>query len=53
MSSSTAAIPGLLAFRVEASLLYFNVDFVRDAILQHATAAAAPVHAVVLDLSSL
>src|SRR5262249_36280814 len=28
------AIPGVLAFRVEASLVYFNVDHVKETVLQ-------------------
>src|ERR1041384_7753157 len=31
---ATEAIPGLLIFRVESSLLYFNVEYVREAILR-------------------
>ncbi|MBX3463953.1 MAG: sulfate permease [Planctomycetes bacterium] len=45
-------IPGLLLFRVEASLLYFNVDFVRDAIWERLRREPAPVRRVVCDLST-
>jgi SulP family sulfate permease len=45
-------IPGLLIFRPEASLIYFNVDHVRDAIAERAQAEAAPPKLVVLDLSA-
>jgi MFS superfamily sulfate permease-like transporter len=30
------AVPGVLAFRVEASLVYFNVDHVLETVLQRA-----------------
>lgn len=45
-------IPGVLVFRVEASLLYFNVEHVRDALWQRIRAAAAPLQLVVCDLST-
>jgi high affinity sulfate transporter 1 len=45
------AIPGVLIFRVEASLLYFNVDHVR-AHLREAIAAAEALQLVVCDLSN-
>lgn len=45
-------VPGLLAFRCEASLLYFNVERVRSAVLAALRAAAAPVRLVVCDLST-
>ncbi len=45
-------VPGVLAFRVESSLLYFNVDSVREAVMQRIVAAAEPVRVVVCDLSS-
>ena len=45
------AVPGALMFRVEASLLYFNVEHVRDAVWQkirasHRTAEAGGVRSV-------
>ena len=46
------AIPGVLVFRVEASLLYFNVDHVRDAVWEKIRAAPAPPKLVVCDLST-
>ena len=46
------AIPGVLAFRVLASLLYFNVDHVRDAVWEKIRAAPAPPKLVVCDLST-
>ena len=47
------AVPGALVFRVEASLLYFNVDHVRDAVWQKIRAATAPLKLVVCDLSDI
>jgi high affinity sulfate transporter 1 len=46
------AVPGVLIVRVESSLLYFNVDHVRNAVWEALRAAAAPVRFVVWDLSS-
>ncbi len=45
-------VPGLLLFRVEASLVYFNVEHVRQAVLQRLGAATEPIRLVVCDLSS-
>jgi SulP family sulfate permease len=45
-------VPGALIVRVEAALLYFNVDHVREAIRQGVRAAPSPPRLVVLDLSS-
>jgi MFS superfamily sulfate permease-like transporter len=45
-------IPGVLIVRPESSLLYFNVDHVRDLILDRARAEAAPPSLVLLDLSA-
>ncbi len=45
-------IPGVLAFRVEASLLYFNVDIVAKAVLDRIVAEPADLRLVVADLSS-
>jgi MFS superfamily sulfate permease-like transporter len=44
--------PGALLFRVEASLMYFNVDYVQETVLQRAAAATPPPRVVVADLSS-
>jgi high affinity sulfate transporter 1 len=44
--------PGVLIFRPESSLLYFNMDHVRDTILDRARAEATPPRLVVLDLSA-
>lgn len=45
------AIPGVLLFRVESSLLYFNVDHVRS-IVWARIIAAMPLRLVVCDLSN-
>jgi MFS superfamily sulfate permease-like transporter len=45
-------IPGVLVFRPEASLLYFNMDHVRDTIVDRVGAEATPPMLVVLDLSA-
>jgi MFS superfamily sulfate permease-like transporter len=44
-------IPGVLAFRVEASLVYFNVDHVLQTVLQRVQAESPPQR-VVYDLSN-
>jgi high affinity sulfate transporter 1 len=45
-------IEGLLVFRAESSLLYFNAEHVMTAVLEALRAAPGPVRAVVCDLSS-
>jgi MFS superfamily sulfate permease-like transporter len=45
-------ISGVLIFRPESGLVYFNVDNVSDAILSHVRAEATPPKLVVLDLSA-
>jgi high affinity sulfate transporter 1 len=45
-------IPGVLVFRPESSLLYFNMDHVRETILDRARAETTPPKLVVLDLSA-
>jgi high affinity sulfate transporter 1 len=45
------AIPGVLAFRVEASLVYFNVDHVLETVLQRAQSEPG-LYRVVYDLSN-
>ncbi|PWB72834.1 MAG: DNA repair protein [Holophagae bacterium] len=45
-------VPGLLIVRVEAPLLYFNANHVRDTVRQHLGAAPEPVRAVIVDLST-
>ena len=46
------AVPGALMFRVEAALLYFNVEHVRDAVWRKIRASARPPELVVCDLST-
>jgi MFS superfamily sulfate permease-like transporter len=45
-------IPGILIFRPEASLVYFNVDHVRDSIADRVLAEVPPPQLVILDLSA-
>jgi high affinity sulfate transporter 1 len=45
-------IPGVLVFRPEASLIYFNVDHVRDSIADRVQAESPPPCLVILDLSA-
>jgi len=42
----------VLMFRVEASLLYFNVEHVRDAVSQKIRSTSGPLTLVVCDLST-
>ena len=45
-------IPGVLIFRPESSLLYFNMDHVRDTVLDRVRVEDTPPKLVVLDLSA-
>jgi MFS superfamily sulfate permease-like transporter len=45
-------IPGVLIVRPESSLLYFNMDHVRDTIAERVRAEITPPKLVVLDLSA-
>ncbi|HEX5051181.1 MAG TPA: SulP family inorganic anion transporter [Planctomycetota bacterium] len=45
-------VPGMLLFRVEASLLYFNVESVHEAVSARLHAGTAPPRLVVCDLST-
>ncbi len=45
-------IPGVLIFRPEAGLIYFNVDHVRDMIIDRVRAEMPPPRAVIIDLSA-
>lgn len=45
-------LPGIIAFRPEASLIYVNAEHVRDAVLNYERAAATPARLVVCDLSA-
>ncbi len=44
-------IPGVLIFRPESGLIYFNMDHVRDSILDRVHAETPPPKLVLLDLS--
>ena len=46
------AIPGVLMFRVEASLLYFNAEHVRATVWESIRSSRAPIKLVICDLSS-
>ena len=45
-------MPGVVVVRPEAGLLYFNVEHVRDRIVEHVQSAPAAPRLVVLDLTS-
>jgi len=45
-------IQGALLFRVEASLMYFNVDYVQETVMERLAAFATPPRFVVIDLST-
>ena len=45
-------VPGVLAFRVDAALLYFNAEQVRDAVRAMQRTAPGPLELVVCDLST-
>ncbi|OAI41089.1 DNA repair protein [Verrucomicrobia bacterium SCGC AG-212-E04] len=49
---SNEPTPGVLAVRVEASLVYFNVEHVFDTIMGRASAATEPIKLVICDLST-
>ncbi len=50
--SDNELIPGVLIFRPESGLLYFNMDHVRDTIAERVRVEATPPKLVVLDLSA-
>ena len=45
-------IPGILPFRVEASLLYFNVEHVSDTVMARIRSISPPPKVVICDLST-
>jgi sulfate permease, SulP family len=45
-------IPGLLLFRTEAGLFYFNADYVRDTVMKRAAKASSDLHLAICDLST-
>ena len=49
--SDNERIPGVLIFRPESALIYFNMDHVRDTILDRVHAETPPPKLVLLDLS--
>jgi high affinity sulfate transporter 1 len=46
------AVPGIVIFRCESGIFYFNADHVRDAVMAKVRAAAPRPRAVVCDLST-
>jgi sulfate permease, SulP family len=44
--------PGVLAFRVESSIVYFNPEYVLDTVLARLGAAREPIRLVICDLST-
>jgi high affinity sulfate transporter 1 len=46
------AVPGVLVLRVESSILYFNIDHVREWVSRHIAAAGEKLRLVIWDLSS-
>jgi len=50
--SDNEAVPGMLIFRVESGLLYFNIDHVIDAVLNRVRAESTPPTLVLCDLSN-
>jgi SulP family sulfate permease len=45
-------IPGVLAFRVEAGLVYFNIEHVSETVLAHVGSTHPPPRIVICDLST-
>jgi sulfate permease, SulP family len=52
VSPDNERVPGVLAFRVEAALLYFNAEHVRSTVLERISSERAPIRLVVCDLSA-
>ncbi len=48
-----ATIPGLLLYRFDADLVFFNCDYFKARVLYHVNAAATPVEWVVIDASPI
>ena len=46
------SVPGMMIFRVESSLLYFNVEYVRDTVLDRVRRESTLPKLVVCDLSA-
>jgi MFS superfamily sulfate permease-like transporter len=45
-------VPGALLFRTEASLLYFNADYVRDTVMKRVVEMGAGLRLAICDLST-
>jgi len=45
------AVPGVLIFRANAALLYFNADTVRDRMLEIIGSATSPIRRIIVDMS--
>jgi sulfate permease, SulP family len=50
--SDNEPVPGALLFRTEASLLYFNADYVRDTVMKRVAEMGAGLRLVICDLST-
>jgi len=50
--SDNEKIPGMLLFRVESSILYFNVDYVRNIVWKKVLLSEASLQTVIWDLST-
>ncbi|MFI5216596.1 MAG: SulP family inorganic anion transporter [Candidatus Limnocylindria bacterium] len=46
------SLPGVLVFRLQAGLLYFNAEYVRESLLAAVRAEGRPIDLVVFDLSA-
>jgi MFS superfamily sulfate permease-like transporter len=46
-------LPGVLVFRVEGGIVYFNVENVRTELLRRTEEAGQPLHLVVFDLAAV
>jgi sulfate permease, SulP family len=51
-SPENELVPGAILLRPESSLLYFNVDWVRDTVLRAASASDSSLRLIVCDLSA-
>jgi sulfate permease, SulP family len=52
MHPEAQTTPGVLVFRVEGALLYFNVESVRAELMRHVQTASPPLRLVVFDLDA-
>jgi len=50
--SDNEPIPGLLLFRTEAGLFYFNADYVRDTVMKRVAQTAPDLRLAICDLST-